>query len=288
MYNKTHYYCYKILVTIFPVGMSKYKYKRILHKNLDIKNPKTFNEKIQYLKLNDYYNDKNIELLADKFEVRKYIEKKGLSFLLNDIYGVYDNVNDLDWEQLPNSFVLKCTFGAQRNIIIEDKNKVSKKEVLKKMNYFLKTPFGYETVEFHYLKMKRRFLVEKYLETSDGSYPVDYKVFCMNGKPRIIEVCLNRKSDMKALFFDLKWNHLNIESKSLPKNIDFEILKPKKLKDMLNFSVKLSEGFRFVWVDFFEYRDNLLLSELTFTPAAGCSTTMSDYGQILIGEMLEL
>lgn len=137
---------------------SAIRYKQKLHTNLNLEHPSTLNEKIQYLKLNDFYNNDLVTQLADKYEVRSYIKNAGLGFLLNDLYGLYDNINDLNWNSLPEQCAIKCTFGAGRNIIIDNKQHFSEKKVKSLLKSYLSTPFGYSTVQPHYLSMKKDLL----------------------------------------------------------------------------------------------------------------------------------
>lgn len=263
-------------------------YKKKLGQDLNIDHPTLFNEKIQYLKLHDYLDNPLITQLADKYEVRKYIQDKGLGFLLNDILGLYDSVDDLDWESLPKQCAIKCTFGAGRNIIIDNKELFDERKVKRLLKRYLTVPFGYSNVQPHYLDMKKRFLVEKYIGTESGEYPVDYKIFCMNGIPQFVEVCLNRKTVMQPLFFDVDWNYLNIASSKVELTEEMQKMCPDTFDKMLEYARILSKEFKFVRVDFFEYKKTPYFSELTFIPAAGMSKTMTLEGQKMFGDALKV
>lgn len=264
-------------------------YKKNLHQDLDLVHPELFNEKIQYLKLNDYLDNPLVTQLADKYEVRQYIQDKGLGFLLNDILGLYDSVEDLDWTQLPRQCAIKCTFGAGRNIIITDKELVDERNVKRLLKRYLRVSFGYSSVQPHYLSMPKRYLVEKYIGTESGEYPVDYKIFCMNGIPKFVEVCLSRKTVMQPVFFDVDWNYLDIASSKVElSEAKAQAMRPDTFDQMLEYAQVLSKEFKFVRVDFFEYKKKTFFSELTFIPAAGMSKTMTLEGQKMLGDALEI
>lgn len=280
---------WKKLISHDIVCATQKLYKRKLHADLNLDNPQLFNEKIQFLKLNDYLDNPLITKLADKYEVREYITDKGLEFLLNDIYGLYSSADELDWHALPKQFAIKCTFGAGRNIIVDNKELFNERKIKRLLRRYLRVSFGYSSVQPHYLNMKKRYLIEKYIGSDSGEYPIDYKIFCMNGIPKFVEVCLDRKTNMQPVFFDVDWNYLNIESKPVDLSLDeMKKLRPMTFDKMLQYAKILSKEFKFVRVDFFEYKNTPFFSELTFTPAAGMSKTMNIKGQKLFGKELEI
>lgn len=286
-YLKEQYW--KRLVSKDIIAATKKVYKKKMHTELDLENPRLLNEKVQYLKLNDYLNNSLITQLADKYDVREYIKNKGLEFLLNDIYGVYDSIEQLNWDVLPTKCAIKCTFGAGRNIIIDDKTQFDERKVKKLLRCYLNVPFGYSSVQPHYLSMERRYIVEKYIGNDLGEYPVDYKIFCMNGTPKFVEVCLARKTDMQPVFFDINWNYLDVATRKANLNEEqLQEMKPVTFENMIKYAQILSKDFKFVRVDFFEYGNTTYFSELTFTPAAGMSKTMTLEGQELFGNALEI
>ena len=179
----------KVLTKISPTCSSKLIYRLHTHKKLNLKNPTLFNEKLMYLKLNKYNNDELVSNCADKIKVRDYVKECGLEKILNEIYGVYEDANFINFEALPDKFALKCNHGCGYNIICADKANFDKNEAIKKLNAWKNTRFGYETAEIHYLKIKPLIYAEKYIESKDGILPNDYKIYCFNGKAKIILVC---------------------------------------------------------------------------------------------------
>ena len=135
-------------------AMSKFYYKILLHKNLDLKNPKTFNEKIQWLKLYHYPKDPVVINGADKYAVRDYIAQKGYEQRLVPLLGTWDQAEDIDWDTLPQKFVLKCNHGCAYNIVVSDKDKLDKAATTKQLNKWLKEDFGAFNVEIHYSAIK--------------------------------------------------------------------------------------------------------------------------------------
>ena len=166
-----------------PELTSRIYYRMKFKKKLELKNPKTFNEKLMYLKLNEYENNELIVKCADKYRVREYIKDCGLENILNDLIGVYDNVDEIDFEKLPNSFVLKCNNAAGFNLICEDKSKLDIKKAKKKLKKWMKTDYWKYVAEMQYKNIEKKIVCEKFLESKDGRAIKDYKIYCFNGKP---------------------------------------------------------------------------------------------------------
>lgn len=275
----------RILLKISPKFIYKRIYKKSQGKTLNLKNPTLFNEKLMWLELNNKNNDLMIKC-TDKYDVRQYVKEKGCGEILNELYGVYNDANEINLDELPKKFVLKCTHGCGFNIICDDKSKLDKKETIKKLNKWKSKRFGYETVELHYTKIKPRIICEKYLETDAGILPNDYKIYCFNGVPKLILVCTERVTKTRLDFFDLDWNVLDIgkeeyKSKVVPK-------KPENLKKMIEYAKKLSEPFEFVRVDFYNDNGKVIFGELTFTPAGCRAQYYTDNGNKMLGDMLKL
>jgi hypothetical protein len=220
--------------------------------------------------------------------MRKYVQEVGCEELLTELLldEVYKKPEDIVWENLPERFALKCTHGCKMNIIVDDKATADKKNILLQLRLWQKEKFGYRTGEWHYLSIEPRIICEKYYGAEDKSYPTDYKIFCLNGKPNCIEVCTNRKNGTNIIFMDMNWNRIYIDSASLSDN--YVIPKPEKLEKMSEYAERLSAPFPFVRVDFYEVEKELLLSELTFTPAHNVITSITEEGQILLGQKLSI
>ncbi|MDT2819125.1 ATP-grasp fold amidoligase family protein [Vagococcus lutrae] len=264
----------------------KFAYLITTGKRLNLKNPTTFNEKIQWLKLN--WKSNLVVKCTDKYAVREYIESKGLSEILNELYFVYDDADEIIWEELPSAFALKTNNGCKTMFITKNKYELDKIEVKNKMNEWLESDYGLSSIEPHYSQIPPKIICEKYLENTCGEFPIDYKIFCFNGEPKFISVIFERTKThkFKRFFMDLNWNILNFEK---DKTILTEIpKKPINLERMLEYSYILAEDFPFVRVDFYEMEGKVIFGELTFTPTSGMATYYTPEAQLLLGNWLTL
>lgn len=243
--------------------------------SLDWKHPRDINEKIQWLLV--YGDTTEWTRLADKYKVREYVKEKGLEHLLVPLYGVWENAKQIDFDALPEKFVLKCNHDYGSTIVV-NKNSAdyNREDICEELDKCLKRDFGYKG-ELHYRGIPRKIIAEKYLEMSDSekalsSSIIDYKVWCFDGKPCYIIAIYDRTED--SLFheaYDLNWNahpeylllnnHCRIGNGKIPK--------PKSFSEMLEASSILSKGFPEVRVDFYEIDRRLFFGEMTFTSGAG-------------------
>lgn len=245
--------------------LSKLYYKIYLHERLNINNPQTLNEKLQWYKLNYCPNNPLIIQCSDKYQVRRYIEEKGYTLLLTGLIGVWEDAKDIDWDKLPQKFVLKCTHGCAYNILCEDKGKFDKVAAVKQLNSWLQEDFSKFNVELHYGKIKpRRIICEEYL----GDVIIDYKFFCFNGEPQFFYVSSDLVHDRQAEmgFFNMDGNKIPLIRDDY-KDIG-NITIPACLPNMIEAAKVLSKDFPFVRVDFFLVGNSFKFAELTFTPAA--------------------
>lgn len=248
----------------------------------DLENPRTFDEKIQWYKL--YYHDPLMTDLADKFAVRQYITSIGLAAILNELYGVYDSVDEIDLSKLPDRFVLKATHGCDMNIICKDKHHLNWSECRRDMNEWLKINFYYSLREWAYKNIKPRLICEKYLENEEFNELVDYKFYCYSGKPEVLFVCTGRFSTegIKYNAYDMNWNRI-YAYKGRPCS-DLEIEKPNTFDAMVAIAEKLSKGFPFVRVDLYSIKDQIIFGELTFYPNAGVGPFSPDHYNLFFGD----
>ncbi len=249
------------------------------------KNPRNFNDKTMNLKFS--YKDNSIIInCTDKLKVREYVKEKGCKEILNDLYGVYDSPEEIDFEKLPNKFVLKCTHGCAYNIICFDKDKLNIEEVKSKLNRWLKEKYGYATGELHYTKIKPRIICEKYLCSDNKKMLIDYKIYCFNGKAKCILVCSEREKKLKLSYYDINWNRIHYEkSKWSSKN---DIKRPENLESMILYAEKLSKDFKFVRVDLYNQKGKIIFGELTFTPACCCAPYYNKFGNKELGKNLNI
>lgn len=227
----------------------------------DLKHPKTFNEKLQWLKLYDRRPEYTI--MVDKFKVKKYVaDIIGEQYIIPTL-GVWDNPEDIDWDSLPNQFVLKCTHDSGGLVICRDKSTLDKDFAVQKLSKSLNTNYYLQGREWPYKNVPRRIIAEKYMADINGDLP-DYKFFCFNGKVEALFVATERQNpneEVKFDFFDAEFNHLPFRqghdhAKITPK-------KPLNFDLMKEIAAKLSKGIPHVRVDFYEVGDKVFFGELT-------------------------
>lgn len=261
-------------------------YKLKTKKSLNLLNPKTFNEKIQWLKLHDR---KDIyTTMVDKYEVKKYVaDAIGEEFIIPTL-GIFNSFDEIDFDKLPQSFVIKCTHDSGGLVIVKDKSKLDIKKAKKTINKSLKRNFYFVGREWPYKNVKPRIIVEE-LMSNDGKELEDYKVHNFNGIPKIILVCKDRYKDtgLTEDFFDVSWNHLDIK-RQIHDNSKNEISKPEKLEQMIELSKKLSKDIPFVRTDFYIIKGKVYFGEITFYPASGFEVFVPDKWDEKLGDWLKL
>lgn len=241
-------------------------FKERTGKELNLENPKTFNEKIQWLKLYDSTPMKT--QLADKYLVRDWVKDKIGEQYLIPLLGVYDSFDEIDFDKLPNQFVLKANHGAGWNVIVKDKKKFDKELAKKKFDEWLQLNYAFKAgFELHYMNIIPKIIVEEYIENNNQDL-YDYKVFCFDGKAQNIMFLSERFSELKMAFYDLKWNKEEFVY-SFKKNKD-NVPEPQSLKDIIVLAEKLAYGFSHVRVDFYILNDGTIkFGEMTFTTFSG-------------------
>ena len=261
-------------------------YRYNMKKNLNIKNPQTFNEKLQWLKLHDR---KDIYItMVDKYEVKEYVKNIiGEEYIIPTI-GVWDNFDDIDFDKLPNQFVLKCTHDSGGLVIVTDKEKFDKDKARKKINHCLKRKYYLNTREWPYKNVKPRIIAEKYMVDESGYELKDYKLMCFDGKVELSFVCSNRNSrdGLCVNFYDKEWQPMPFIRK-YPRN-KVEIMKPKGYNEMVKLSEKLSKNIPFVRVDFYQVKEKIYFGELTFYPGSGMEWFKPEEWDYKIGKLLKL
>lgn len=244
-----------------PRFMSKVYFKIVLGYGLNLNNPRTLNEKLQWLKLYHWANDDNAVKCADKYAVREYISSVGKSELLNDLLYVWDDAKKIVWEDLPDKFVLKCNHGCGYNIICKDKSKMDKNEVIAKLDKWMHEDFSLYNAEPHYAKIPRRIICEKFLEGE----VINYNIYVFNGKAVFFSVAggLGNGSDEHLTYYNADGSIADFKNKSYP--VKEEKLTPI-LPKMIETAEYLAKDFPMVRVDLFDINGEIVLSEMTFTP----------------------
>lgn len=280
-----------ILTLISPRLNTEVVYYSKFKRRINLKNPQTLDEKIQWLKFNTYYKNPLVTQCADKYAVRAYVEKCGCGEILNDLYGVYDRVEEIPWDSLPNKFVIKWNFGCGQNLICFDKNKLDIDSAKRKLArwYKVHSTFYFPYSEMQYRGIPPKLVCEKLIETEDGELPVDYKLYCFNGKADCVLVCANRQSGHPDYyFFDRNWTLKRYNQKGKAAPADFTLPKPKNLELLFDYAEKLSKPFPFVRADFYLENGKVIFGELTFTPCGGFDVNRLPETQMLFGSMVHI
>lgn len=264
---------YRYRVDHFPRILIDKIWMREFGYTIDWNHPRDLNEKIQWLIC--YGNTSLWPLLADKYRVRNYISNKGYAHILSKLYGVWDDASDIDFDSLPEKFVLKCNHDSGSCHIIDKKTGFDKEKIISELNDSLKKKFGYYHCEPHYNKISPRIIAEEYLEQDDKSLSsslIDYKVWCFNGKPYCIFTCRNREMNhLQVQTYDLDWkahpefscfsDHFRDGGDAIPR--------PACLDQLLSICEDLSRGFPEVRADFYIINGKPIFGEFTFTSNFG-------------------
>lgn len=261
-------------------------YKEKIGKNLNLENPQTLNEKIQWLKLN--YKNNIYTTMVDKYKVKEYVANIIGSEYIIPTLGVYDNFDEINFDELPNQFVIKCNHDSDSIVICKDKSNLDKNVARKKINKCLKTDFYRNVREWAYKNVDRKIIIEKYIEEKETSELRDYKFFCFSGKVKYLYVSSGSHTiNQKLAFFDKKYNYVNIKRTDYS---DYEILpkKPKNFEKMIRLAEKLAENTPLLRVDFYEVNNKVYFGELTVYPGAGLMPFKSEEWDYKLGDLLDL
>ncbi len=265
-------------------------YKERTGRTLNLKNPKTLSEKIQWLKLYDNLPIKG--KLSDKIEVREWVKSKTDKILFPKIYGIWDSFEKIDFESLPNTFVLKTNHASRMNIFIGDKTKIDE-ESSRKLNLlftkWLNTNFAYSYgFEMQYKHIQPKIFAEEFLVNPKMDILSDYGFLCMNGKVKFIEhLVFHKEKKAERAIYNTSWQKQYFSHSEQPM-LPEEIQKPQNLDLMIELAEILAEDFKLVRVDLNEIEDKIYFGEMTFTPCSGHMTyDPPEYDRIL-GDMLDL
>lgn len=259
-------------------------YRKKTGKMLNLQNPATFNEKIQWMKLYDSTPLKT--KLTDKYEVRDWVKAKIGEEYLIPLLGVWDNFDEIDFERLPNKFVLKANHGCGWNVVVTDKGTFNKKDARRNFADWMKRNFAFMGLELQYMNIRPKIIAEAYLENvADDLY--DYKVFCFGGKAESIMFLCERKHGLKMAFYDLQWNKLPY-TYNFP-TISEDVPKPQNLDHLIRLAETLADGFPHVRVDFYVLNDGTIkFSEMTFSSANGMCRWNLPEQDLKYGRLIQL
>ncbi len=264
------------------------QYFHHFHRFANLKNPQTFNEKLNWLKLHD--RNPLYTTLVDKYAVKKWVaDKIGEQYIIPTL-DVWERAEDIDFDKLPNQFVLKCNHSGGGNVIIcRDKAKLNKQASIKKLSSQLKNNNYWYGREWPYKNVKPRIIAEKYMVDQTTKELRDYKFFCCDGSVDNVMVCLDRASgDTKFYFFNNKWELLRINKrgKAAPKN--FTLSKPAPMDKMFELAANLSKGIPFVRVDLYCCEEQIYFGEMTFYPQSGFDVNLLSATDLYLGKLIHL
>ena len=287
---------YKIFNTnqdlkLFLKNKTEYYYKKRKHffhrgYNNNESNLITFQDKLNYLVIHESPEYKSN--LADKIKLSEYSKKKLGKNICVPILKIYDDANEINLNELPDKFILKCNHGSGMNIICKDKSKFDFEMAKRQLNIWKSSNYGFETNEFQYIFIDRKIFASPYL----GDDIIDYKIFCFNGNPKYIAA--RKYDETEKLYFynyyDFNWTLTDIEDNRnhYRTNPNFKFAKPKNLNLMYEYAAKLSEEFVFVRVDLYEINNKVYLGELTFAPSNVCMSFKDEAQRIFLGKLLDI
>ena len=255
-----------------------------MRRDLNLDKPKRFTEKLQWLKL--YKSTHKYWRYADKYEVRKYISNTiGKSYLI-PLIGVYDSVDEIDFDKLPNQFVLKCTHDSGTTIICRDLKTLDINHTKKVLTRALGKNYFHKSCEVQYKNIKPRIVCEEFISQGNSEIPLDYKFFCFQGQPKYVQVDLNRFVEQERIIFDMDWNMAPFSIKFI--NSDKRIAVPSQFDKMKSIAKKLTKIFPFVRVDLYEINNKVYFGELTFIHGSGFERFYPDKYDVLIGNYIDL
>jgi hypothetical protein len=255
-------------IRLDPVGYLKWQYRFITGRPLNLHQPTTYTEKLQYLRHFVYPLDPLVIKATDRVTMRDMLMEKRLKAHLIPSLGVYERVQDIPWDKLPNQFVIKCTHGSGMNVIVYDKRTLAIRRVKRQLQRWLRTDYGLKTLERHYSPIPRKILIETYLGV-DHSLPIEYKIHVFHGQAKYLYVVTGRGQDIRYTHFLMDWTPYPGAQFNGWRASDYPIMEPPQFKTMVAIAEKLATPFPFVRVDLYAIKGKIYVSELTFTPAKG-------------------
>ena len=269
-----------------PAFYVKIYYEYYTGKKLDLENPREFNAKIQWLKV--FYKNPLLTQLVDKYAVREYVKEKVGEAYLNELLGVYDKVNEVDFEALPEQFVIKGVHGFHFNLIVPDKSKLNRSKARFLMKKWLsKNQYYRGGLEWAYKNVPPRLIAEKYLAEMGKKVINDYKFFCFSGTPKYVQIDIGRGIQNFRCFYDMDWN-LQPFIVGPTEHYPDALLPPENFAEMVEIAEKLANDFPFVRVDLYNIDGRILFGEMTFYPSDGRNEFRPEEFNRVLGDCIEL
>lgn len=254
--------------------------------SLNLESPRTFNEKIQWLKLHDRRPE--YTRLVDKLEVRNYIQSRVGEEHLIPLLGVWDHADAIDFSALPDQFVLKCTHDSASAVICPDKSKLDEKAVRKNLARHLHRNYFWAGREWPYKNVTPRIMAEQYVSNADGTPLIDYKFFCFNGQPQTIEMHLDRSSALRINTYDPDWRFLPFSTVNYPNDPSRIAPRPDKLDEMLSFVKRIVPQCPFIRADIYVVGDRIYFGELTLYRSGGLEAFVPEQFDQILGDWIAL
>ena len=226
--------------------------------------------------------------LTDKYNVRQYVIQKNLGHILNELYGVYDRAGQINFEALPDAFVLKTTHGSGMNIICKNKRELDREACRLKLNRWLGKNYYDMGREWAYKNIRPKIICEQYLENGEHHELIDYKFYCYSGKPEVVFVCCGRfgPEGVKYDGYDMQWNRIPVYKGKPAAGLN--LAKPDNFDEMIDVATRLSEGFPFIRVDLYSVNNRIYFGELTFYPDNGIVPFSPDKYNYFFGNLFVL
>jgi len=276
-----------LIRVLAPISYVKLQYKYITHHKLNLKNPVRYTEKLQFLRLFVYPKNPLVSKAASRDGAREYLKEKGFDNILIKSYGIYEDFDDIDFNKLPNSFVLKCTHACAFNKIVKDKNNFDIDKTRKQFKHWLKTNYGKKTVELHYSPIKPRIIIEEYIGEID-SLPTEYKIHVFNGEPKSMYVVTGRGQDIRYNNYYIDWRNFDGSQFNGWKKREEKLPIPENWDEMVKIAKELGKDFPFVRVDLYNINGKIYFGEMTFTPAKGTLILDDDKCDFEMGNWLDI
>ena len=262
----------------------KYRYK--MKRKLNLENPQTFNEKMQWLKIHDR---KDIYTkLVDKYEVKKIIgEIIGEEYIIPTL-GVWNKFDDIEFDKLPDKFVLKCTHDSGGLYICNDSTKFDIEQAREKITSSLKHNFFWSGREWPYKNVMPQIIAEPFIEDNELKELRDYKFFCFDGNVKVFKVDFGRFTEHHANYYDKNMQLLLLQEKEFPRDEKMKIIFPITIGKMIEMAESLSRGFSFVRIDFYDVNGHIYFGEITLYPNSGYGVIEPEEWDYKLGEWIKL
>ncbi|MGN0398088.1 MAG: ATP-grasp fold amidoligase family protein [Candidatus Fimimorpha sp.] len=263
------------------------RYKEHMNEKLNLKNPQTFNEKMQWLKINNrvpMYTQ-----LVDKYKVREYVEKKiGKEYLIPLVGGPWERETDIDFSALPSAFVMKCNHDSASVVICKDKREIDSESIKAKLGKALRYNYFWLSREWPYKNVKPCIIAEKFMQDDSGEDLRDYKFFCFNGEVKCFKVDFDRFQNHRANYYDIDEKLLPFGEEKCPPDFNKQLLMPDNLQEMIHLASILSEELPFARVDFYNINGHIYFGEITFFPASGFGRFIPNEWDRILGEWIKI